>query len=580
MPAAARRVMAEGEDHRKPQRPNPQPDAALRQQLSQLLNALPAPAVHGIMREIDGVDPGKRSNGSLHRLKVVRTTLIEELNRRRPHRAQRLFMTLFEPLLVTDAVLFLAYRPIPGVFQRFDVKILWQSLTRQAFPALVDKTQALLDEHCQTMLVEEALQREDALALREEMREAACTYLDRICANNAETANLTSVLNKARGEAIAAEFPEVDRLVPLDRGYLSYVRDYLQGKAAVAPRVEKALQAFRGDPRTRNDSDKRSKALEDAVTEAQKEISAAGGNPRIGNLIPLSFLHLKQAYNLTATYILREVGTLDERDALADALMGHFTAVTKALQVRIKTALGVTDQHLARKRKPDDPPPPERVVIAMNDKESLEALLDRASRATHGVRTSKLLEHETIGRVFHFHWRELTQFLSMLVSRVLGARIKASLAAAHEPSDDHDDVIWLSRFIWRWHETARDLEEDSMFFDQWQTQVIGDVKAALDEAMRSQFMDAVGVRMGYLMRLDAMAMCVGSRVTRVISVTSDNFVHLMQQRLEAGGELSKDERFIIREAVQLAREELHKSKNWQQPNLARLVELAEANGFN
>jgi len=580
VPAAARQVMAEGDPPRKPHRAEPSPDTALREQLSQLLTALPAPAVHGIMREIDGAEQTQRTNGSRHRLKVVRTSLIEELNRRRPHRAQRLFMTLFEPLLVTDPVLFLAYRPVPGVFQRFDVKFVYQSLSRKAFPEIAQRAQIFLDDRARSMLVEEALGLKEAMGILEEMRAAACQYLDGVCANSSELAALTSAINKARGEAISGDFPEIDRLVPLDRGYIAYINDYLHSRDSVADRTDKALQAFRADARSRADAEKRAKAMQDSVEQMQQEIAAAGGNARLGNLIPLSLLHLKQAYNLTAAYILREVGTLDERDSLADALMGHFTAVTKALQVRMKLALGVRDEHLARKRKPDDPAPPDRIVISKADKERLEQLLERASRSTHGVRTSKLLAHETIGRVFHFHWRELTQFLSMLVSRVLGARIKTALVAVHEPSDDHDDVIWLCKFIWRWHETARDLEEDSMFFDQWQQQMIGDVKAALDEAMRSQFMDSVEARMGYLMRLDAMSACVGARVTRVISVTSDNFVQLMQQRLQSERELDKDERYIIREAVQLARDELHKSKNWQQPNLARLVELAEARGIN
>lgn len=571
--------MADGEDHAKRQPASPAPDAALRQQLSQLLTALPAPAVFGIMREIDGVEQAQRTNGSRHRLKVVRTSLIAELNRRRPNRAQRLFMTLFEPLLITDPVLFLAYRPVPGVFQRFDIKILWHSLARHAFPTVAEKAQAFLNERADSMLVQEALGLQEALGFLEEMRAAACTYLDRVCATSSELASLTSAVNKARGEAIGADFPQVDRLVPIDRGYIAYVNDFLHCRDGVADRVDQALRAFRGDPRSRGEADKRSKAVQESVEQLQQEIAAAGGSARLGTLVPLSLLHLKQAYNLTAAYILREVGTLDERDSLADALMGHYTAITKALQARLKTALGVTEEHLARKLKPDAPPPPERIVVAKAEKEALEALLERATRTTHGVRTSQLLAHETIGRVFHYHWRELTQFLSLLVSRVLGARIKASLASAHDPSEDHDDVIWLSRFLWRWHETARDLEEDSMFFDQWQQQVIGDVKAALDEAMRAQFMDPVDVRMGYLMRLDAMTSCVGERVTRVITVASDNFVHLMQQRLQTSKELSKDERFVIREAVQMAREELHKSKNWQQPNLARLVELAEAAGF-
>lgn len=546
---------------------------SVEQALQPLVEELPPAAVRKILSHVCVDSMPGQTEGQAQRLDAVRSYLIGELNRRRPNRVQRLFMSLFEPVLVTDPVLLRAAGPVYGVFQRGDIAALFTHLREVALSPQVNEAEQFLTAQIQKTLIDDILRMEETASYLEKLRSAAVGYLADVVRNPAKLGKLVAAVNGIRGRAAAAQGGGSAQLAPFDRQNVVQVQVFLKHADLLCATASKVLDAWDAEVKRTAQPEAAAETVADMLAATRGDLERTAGSARAAALIPLVLVHQRQAHGIVPAYLARMTVSPEERTALATAVLGHLTGAARTFEDDFSRTLALAQRRATR----DDASALPLPVVAHDDRAALEGLLDRV------VRTAAVLRGLTgvaeVRQALAGHWAQLRQLFADLSDGVVLPRLEAQLARCAETPADHATVLWVCRLIGSWYRTMAETGETRQALEVWleqlQTAVLEGLRGLL---VRDDRVPAVAA-MRFLVRLDDLLGTVDGCLLEHLSMASEVLPALLEQRLRAGEPLTPAETRLLKGVVAMARDEVKASRYWKPRVASRLVETADAAGL-
>jgi hypothetical protein len=526
----------------------------LRQKIDALVARLPASLVYSLLSEIEGMD-----SEPTDRVQLVRQYVIEYLNRQRTNRARRLFTNLFEAFLIDDDVLYHAGLSIPGMLQRVDVGALWEALSRDAFPLLAVEAQETLDEMARGDVIDRILRSPIAMVMKERMRVAAVKHLDAVLANKKSVDELLAGMSRNRPRRTRLMSGFLEKTPAIDIGTLRLMHLVLANAEGPVKPVADRLEDFPASCSGEAEANR----LADILLDATEQLRDRCGDD-LANLLPLSVMTVKRNYPVAALHIRQSGVDPGRGDAMTAALTGHFVGVTRALTAALTVILKLNDRV-----------PGSAIRPSAKEKARLEALVQRLDQLVHAATSAGLMEDRRSEPAFRNAWTQAAKIIGARVAAVAMERSAQAAAARRQPVIDHADVVWLDRLLWRWQAMSRDFGFETYDLVKWRENLLEELRANVEKAMKFEDADPLDERMEHLLRINAIAGVFGQRVSAWIPTFSHNMTRLLSHRLERGGALGTEEQAIIDDLVATARTEVGKSRYWKSNELMDLIELSE-----
>jgi|GEM_PF-1639405 len=537
----------------------------IRDQILTLVSGLPPSTVHELF-DLVGFPDEIQSE----RMLLAKFALIEYLNNLRPHRAQRLFMELFEPLLTSDFSLLRVERMLPGIVHRLDLACLWTGLSRYAFPQLVVESQHKLDALTHSMLIEKALVTPEARMLQDHMRHQSIAYIDRIAGHDQRARSFLSFVNQARLDEARERGTCFEAVVPIDAAYLTFLRDLMTHSDVAMP----AVRDLMGKLPTQKVGAAEARALARRMTQSVEKLrhqlghEAGGERSLLSVLLPLAAIHVRHRYEVVAPY-LRETGLASHRnDQVAAALLGHFAACCRSISALLEGGLEL------KTRIPGGP-----LRIPAPIREQLEAAALRLEDQMAALVSAGFLENTTTEPLFRFAWAELARFFLERIAPLALEVGKNAMMARHAGAIDHDSGLWLVRFLWQWHLLSERFEQEMVDFDEWRDKMLNILRFAVGKATVYEEHDDPRLRLAHLARIGSFATIFQRRLGEFVSVGRQNVCMLVTFALERFDELEDELADLVRDYVTMARGEIVKKTSWVSPELRDLVRRADERGL-
>lgn len=552
---------------RQPQDGNaPSGDSHLRRQVDELVSRVPKHALRAVIDEIESTNAQNSE-----RAQALHGALVGQFNKLRPFKARRLFTSLFEPLLVDDAVLYRARDPIPGLIQRVDMGGLWHALARFAFPEMAMRVQERLDAMSRDELLDRVMVSPDALAMRALMRDEAAQFLAHALRSRRTAEEFLIVANREALRDARQRSPHLTHKAPIDLAQLGFLHGVLVENEAVLPLLER-LRARLADTPPGGDAaaaelDGQTTVVLGALRELRTACPDRGSDDPVAWLPPLLALNVKRRYDVALRHLRESAGPMtNDPSPLHQALFGHFSACCTTLVDVIRGTFGEMapgDGHALAL------PPPVRAM--------LDEARRRFDQSLAALNAGGLLTNRQIGPRMRGLLDEVTRLLTGTVLPVVVERSRAAASSRSEATPDHDDVVWLLEFIGAWGVTLGTVGYANPEIQTARTRIADAAGVCFIQATKGEAMDDVlPARMQHIVRINRLLSAVQADVTPWISAMSQGLQRVVRHYLEGGAEIPAEVQFIIDRVIDTVRGELGRSRHWQSADLVGLLQLYES----
>lgn len=533
-------------------------DLAVQRQVNELLARLPRYAIRAVIDEIDSAHASEGSKASL-----VRGALVEHFNKLRPHKARRLFTTLFEPLLTDDLVLMRSRDPVPALIQRVDMGGIWHALSRLAFPQLAAETQKILDQMSHHHLLDKVLVSEPALMLRDRMRTDAVAFLNSLSKNRGALDQFLAMANEIALNDARSRTIHLSEKLRIDARMLAFLVDVLIHNERLIPSAEnfKARVARIGP--TPSEQETYLQHIATGTNELRYLIPELPKDHLIFSLPPLIALTNLHRYDVTLRY-MREYGMEAGGGFVVEALVAHFVAAC----CTISDVLGAMFE-VPRDQRLEAP----TISLSKQVRSLLTDALDRFERTLTALNTIGLLSNRRSMLKIKEYWNETAKVLTGRITPVLAERAAAAAMSRHGPTMDHEDLIWLLSYLWRWSKVIADIGYASAEVLNLRSRIVDDIQFAFGKAIKFDDLESLDGRMDHFVRLNQILSCLEANLGPWISAVSHGMLKVARHILHQGRALGPDERFIIDRYVEAVREELFRNRAWKSPELVELLKL-------
>jgi hypothetical protein len=542
--------------------------------LGELISRLEPNAARRLLDEIaQGLQDGSKA-------RVAQRALIDRLNQRRPHRAQRLFTSLFEPFLSDDLALLSAPVAVPGLLTRPDVAALWTILSRTALTKLVPAVSAELDEAAREQLIDDVIASRLGQSRRGEMQRMALMFLGNALARGDSARDLLQQLNQSRQGLFHAQppyfgpYPIGGLIRPLEKAELRALHDLLARDPGLVAGVGRALAV--ADRLAATDE---APELAHAIEEAETAAAGSLGPERdaLALWVPMVVLHARRRYAATAFYLARRAGE-PGMPTVGEALLGHYSTCVQGLVIGLTEALPDKGEGA--------------LTITGRAQDFLDDLLDQYQAILGALQVSGLADSQDrkLAALFRAPWTSLENFVTGRLCPTLVRRVEAMGAQPRFPAPDHATVAWACRWAWRWKLLLEEFGFLSREVANWRD-VVGDhldrgmALASRDDAIKGGTPDQVErLRLAQLGRLRQLYQALDLDTTRGLSVISRGQWRTcraaVERQLTEGVMPDPDERAIVTAMVTLIRAEVKKTqRTWVNAELSEFVDRAKSAGY-
>ena len=542
--------------------------------LGELISRLAPNAARQLLDEIArGLQDGSKA-------RVAQRALIDRLNQRRPHRAQRLFTSLFEPFLSDDLSLLSAPVAVPGLITRPDVAALWLILSRTALTKLVPAVSAELDEAAREQLIDDVIASRLGQSRRGEMQRLALMFLGNALSRTDSARDLLLQLNQSRQGLFRAQppyfgpYPIADLIRPLERPELRALHDLLARDPALIAGVGQALAAA-----DRLASPAEAPELANAIEEAEAAAAEYLGPERdaLALWVPMVTLHARRRYAATGFYLARRAGE-PGMPTVGEALLGHYSTCVQGLVIGLNQAL------------PDQAESP--LSISARAQDFLDDQLDQYQDILGALQVSGLADSQDrkLAALFRAPWASLENFVTGKLCPTLIRRIEVLIAQPRFAAPDHATVAWACRWVWRWKLMLEEFGFLSREVANWRD-AVGDHLdrgmglASRDDAIKGGTPDQVErLRLAQLGRLRQLYQALDLDAGSGLSVISRGQLRTcraaIERQLTEGVMPDPDERAIVAAMVALIRAEVKKTqRSWVNTELSEFVDRAKSAGY-
>lgn len=538
-------------------------DKAWRERVEQFARRLPRYAIRAVISEVESSEDAARP-----RARAFRSALVDHFNRMRPMKARRLFTSLFEPLLVDDAVLLRAREPVPGLIQRVDVGGVWAALTKGALRGLASDVQKELDAMTRDVLVDVAFDTPPASAMREAMGREAVKYLNTLLR---ERDALGAFLNHAEREAMR----EAQRMTPcltwkrrIDADLLRLLIAVIQGGSAMRTELTTLRRDLRDPPSAGGPADTdRATALVDEISHALATTMPAVDPVKPERwLAELAALHVKRRFDVTLWAIRNRAGAaVGDEHPLHLATFAHFSASCHTITDTLRAVFPADTTRLGAP-----------ISLTRPVRDLLKWAFERFQATLPLISNAGLLSMRTIGPRFRPLLAEISTTVESRVIPVCIDRTRAALNARDEDTADQGDVVWTLIFLFEWSSALGVAGYAVAEIDTLRAAVLSDAEEAYAGATKLEIGDDPGRRMAHLVRINRILSGLGESAARWANPMSAGSQAIVRRHLASGRANSAEVEFIIESFVNAVRAEFAKSRHWRSAELADIVEMYEA----
>lgn len=542
--------------------------------LGELISRLEPGAARQLLDEIEqGLQDGAKA-------RVAQRALIDRLNQRRPHRAQRLFTSLFEPFLTDDLSLLSAPVAVPGLLTRPDVAALWTILSRTALTKLVPAVSAELDEAAREQLIDDVIASRLGQARRGEMQRLALVFLGTALSRGDSARELLQQLNQSRQGLFRVQppyfgpYPIAGLIRPLERPELRALHDLLSRDPGLIAGVGRALAAA-----DRLAGPGQAPELAHAVEEAETAAAAGLGDERhaLALWVPMVVLHARRRYAATAFYLARRVGE-PGMTTVGEALLGHYSTSVQGLVIGLTEALPDAGEGA--------------LSVPGRAQDFLDDQLDQYQAILGALQVSGLADSQDrkLAALFRAPWTSLENFVTGKLCPSLVHRVEAVAAQPRFPTPDHATIAWACQWVWRWKLILEEFGFLSREVANWRDVVAdhldrGMALASRDDAIKGGTVDQVErLRLAQLGRLRQLYQALDLDAGRGLSVISRAQLRscraAVERQLAEGVMPDPDERAVVAAMVALIRAEVKKTqRSWVNAELSEFADRAKAAGY-
>lgn len=499
--------------------------------LDRLVAGLPNQAVP---RLIDAM-AGWQGGGS--RAEEVRLRIVTGLNGRRPQKARRLFTSLFDPMLSSDAILPFAGRWMPGLLHRVDIGGLWSVLSQSAMAGLAAEVQATLSAMARDTLLDQVLQSPEATDLRRRMRVDTITHLTQVRGDESGLADFIGAIDEHKGALERARGcrPPTYRLSPI---YIDFIVEYL----VFYEDVDEIARQIHHDLSSRSLS--MADALRQAVWLLRKRESLGRLLPEAGLLqdLPVFYvLHVRRLYGAVAECLVLAAGPAAGRvEPAAEGLYLHLEASAHAIT---ETLEAITDDSVGGTGGIGG------LVVGKDQRAMLEAGIGRLEATQAALRRAGLLKTG----YYQHEIQHLLRRIGSLGENVIGpAFLEHAVRALHAtegPVADHDAVVWLSTFLWRFHQSLDRLGDGAhpvSLFGRLHDEAL----LAFGEVVsRDNGAETAAGKLGHLLRIDQILRAMGRGIGPWIARQNHAIKRILTEWQEKPDGLSEAEVRVVQGLV-------------------------------
>lgn len=530
----------------------------MEQQVSDLLTRMPRTAIRAAINEIERSGGGQTEKGT--RLKGV---LVSYFNHLRPHKARRLFTTLFEPLLADDPLLFHAIDSVPGLLQRADIGGIWHALSQLAFPDLAMEVQRELDRLSQDQILDVALATPEALALRERMRAEAVAFLTVLPVKRRVLDSFLQIANRAALKEAKTRQADLEQKAAVDLSMVTFVTEVLVHNDRVIRDIETFRKSVANEPESEPEKMRQARVAHALCQQFKTHIEGVAADSPVRYLPLLIQLNNLRRFDVVGKY-LSHLATIDGPDqvVIARAVTGHLVGACRTMVAQLKELVSPSSAEHT---------PTLEVPTAMRT--LLEEALLRFDRAINLLHLGDgANERRTIMQLKE----HLGDISALLIGPVLDrverqAIIAASMRVGGPEADD--PLRWLLNFLWRWGKVLVSVGYSNQEIENLKFRIGEDVERAYRAALRFSDADNLETRMGHLVRLNQIMRSFDADIGPWISAVSASMQKIVRHYLDRTRPPTDDERFVIETCIRAIQEELEKSRYWQATDLVDLVRL-------
>ena len=530
------------------------------QQVRALMPRLPGAAVRDLMNDLE------EKHGRGERGQAIRRIVVEELNRRRPNRAQRLFTGLLEPLLVDDEIMLRAPGFTPGLLTRLDMGVMWGYLRKAALADLAREAQTRLDDLCRTDPIERALMSPVALDLRNRMRLAAATHLETTLRNRRGLDDVIEPLSATAFKVAKTRYPTLADKHKLEAPFLRFFADTLANFEVVVSTVDEAVARFGYKVLL-------TEQLEvqiEGIRAMQSEIGIAlpdllGSRGAIMKGLPtFTLINRLERFDFGGRVVMAFPESPPPEVALTlDVMLCHFGAACRTVAEHL-TAVTTVGQG--------------EIVPLLLIPDHVRQILDKAL----GRFSSILRELADVGifgeRGLEARYRyAMTAASSVIVGPVMQLAIERTRAVATDrngPTDDFDGVCWLLNFTWRWSQELVSLGFAADDLIEFQRTLRREIHNGFQSAVRFDPEDGMAPRLRHLVRLERLMNAMETSISEWFSALS----HQLQKVMIWGIDrpiIRGDELQVINAYISLVQDQMTKARHFVAPELAEVIDVYE-----
>lgn len=537
---------------------------SLRCAVDDLVRRLPHHALRTVIDEIDHT-----TSPTDGRARALRGALVEHFNRLRPMKARRLFTSLFEPLLVDDAILYRAHHWVPGLVQRADIGGLWCALEHFAFPKLAAQVQHGLDVLSRDALLDTVLAGPDALMMRTAMAREASAFLGALPENRKLADSFLIYANREAFKAACHRSPHLQAKAPMTLDVLDFLRDLLRESETLIPMIVRMLDEVPDEIATGEDKEAEVDRVAALLVGHARELrSLFPDKPPLDPILwlsPLSALNIKRRHDVVQRFLREYAGPSSfDQHPMHQAVFAHFSGC-------IGTLADISDAAAGQAQADVD----ESLAMPRPVRDLFDDALRRLDIGLRTMSSSGLMSNRTIGPKVRPMLIDVTGVLTERLIPLCLSRTLEAFNARNYPEPDQDDIVWTLQRIWEWSATLGKVGYANTNTNLLRAKLREEGQKAFLAAIRPEPEDIPEKRLDHIVRINQLLSAIGENIGPWISLMSQGLQNMIRQELEFPTKTSPEVDDVIDRYIATVRSELGRSRHWQSVELVSLLKLYE-----
>ena len=511
-----------------------------------LVSRLPTGAARALYGELAQIGEGTQ-------VSMVTRALAAKINAGRRQHGRRLFTQLFEPFMVADDDFLRPGFAGLGIVHPLDIGGLWSVATAGPVAALSrtmdERIPALADEKPLDLV----LAMPELVSLQARARDEVAAWLG---GEAGRQPRALAAINRWRLDEARQTGLGFEPRALTQEDLLTFRALLLHGET-LKPLVQDVAGGARNGGAAR---DIAARLFAHAIQDDGSEVAQMAVL-----MVPLAILHRRRDYRAVVPFLLQGPPAMQAR--ILEAIDGHLARVCGKIGDEA-SALAAAGPQV---RGP--------LVAPLRRQLALSAQVDHLDTLLAIYEEFELINDPRLGMRARNHLDQMVKIVERSLYPALIERCLAAGRTTNRALPDQDELIWALGLCIRWRAVIGRGMHWGTGHTGFKERVLEIVKGAFTEALAETGSFSPTERLSQAVRMMALAQPLGAHVASWIGLLDKGLVQTVIARLRVAEPLSSGERELVLAVVELAREELRRTRYWKDARLVELEELAVASGL-